>query len=144
MRTSRLSVLVWTQNIWHFDCVTERIFQKSLFLKKSDDKKILKNFPACDNLKGKTLFLKLVSSETVLKCTQPRLSMLRVLMTKFLISFLRPEFFLLVDLRIFFSDLRSVGRKKMTGHFQSFFCFSFSFFFFFFLISPEKTVKLVW
>ena len=49
---------------------------------------------------------------------------------------LRPVFFLLVDLRDFFSDLGSGGQKKykkssendqLTGHFQSFF-----FFFFFF------------
>ena len=56
--------------------------------------------------------------------------------------------FLLVDLRGFFSDLGSTGRKqinkkalKMTSQlviFRAFF-----FFFFFFLISPEKTVKLV-
>ena len=90
----------------------------------------MKNYPACDNLQGKTLFLKFVSSETVLKCTQPRLAVLRVLMTKFFISFLRPEFFLLVDLQIFFSDLGSVGRKKMTGRFQTIFAFLSELFFF--------------
>ena len=62
----------------------------------------------------------------------------------------RPDFFLLIDLREFFSDLGSGGPKKkykssendqLTGHFQSF-CFSELFFSFFFNIS-RKTVKLV-
>ena len=53
----------------------------------------------------------------------------------------RPELFLLVDLREFFSDLGSGDEKnkkkssendQSTGHFQSFF---------FFLISPEKNSK---
>ena len=53
--------------------------------------------------------------------------------------YLRPEFFLLVDLREFFSDLGLGGRgdekkssknDQLTGHFQSFF-----------LISPEKLVR---
>ena len=54
---------------------------------------------------------------------------------------IRPEFFLLVDLRGKKSGLGLGGRKKkkssendqLTGHYQSFF----------FLISPEKTVKLI-
>ena len=45
-------------------------------------------------------------------------------------SFAKARFFLLVDLRDLFSDLR------LTGHFQSFF---FSFSELFFLISPEQT-----
>ena len=47
----------------------------------------------------------------------------------------RPEIFLLVDLRDFFSDLGSEGRKKkssendqLTGHFQSLFFLSFFYF----------------
>ena len=63
---------------------------------------------------------------------------------------LRPDFFLLVDLRDFFFQIKGQGTEKssendqLTGHFQSFF-FSFSEFFFLFIsiISPGQTVKLV-
>ena len=51
----------------------------------------------------------------------------------------RPDFFLLVDLREFFSDLGSGGPKKNTKALKM---TSQSFFFFFFNIS-RKTVKLV-
>ena len=70
-------------------------------------------------------------------------------------TILRPDFFLLVDLRELFFRFRVGGgggggggggmknkfksseNDRLTGHFPCFF------FLFFFLISPEKTVKLV-
>ena len=46
-----MSVSIWIQTVWHFDSNPERIFWKSQFWKKSaDDKKSMKNYPACNEL----------------------------------------------------------------------------------------------
>ena len=70
---------------------------------------------------------------------------------EFLIYIFWPEFFLLVDLRDFFFQIKGWGDRKknwkktsendqLTGHFQSFFSFSGLFYIY---IYPEQTVKLV-
>ena len=43
--------LIWIQTVLHPDGILKRIFQKSWFWKIADDKKSMKNYPECEEIK---------------------------------------------------------------------------------------------